>query len=144
MTHPRNNAPSTRGRPFPAGNPGRPRGSRNKATLAAETLLDGEAEALTRKAIDMALAGDTTAMRLCFERIAPPRKDRPVRFALPELTCAADAVQASAALLGAVAEGELTPSEAAELGKLVASYVSALKATQFEQRLARLEEAAQR
>jgi hypothetical protein len=51
----------TRGRPFAPGNPGRPKGSRNKATLAAEALLDGEAEALTRKAIELALAGDVTA-----------------------------------------------------------------------------------
>src|ERR1051326_5864413 len=58
------------GRPFSkgrSGNPlGRPQGSKNRATIAAETLLDGEAEALTRKAIRMALAGDSTAMRMAF------------------------------------------------------------------------------
>src|SRR5918997_104236 len=81
---PGNYATGTRGRPFQAGNPGRPKGARNKATLAAEALLDGEAEALTRKAVEMALSGDATAMRLCLERIAPPRKDRPVSFAMPE------------------------------------------------------------
>ena len=62
-----------RGRPFPpgvSGNPaGRLPGTRNRATMAAEALLDGEAEALTRKAIEMAMAGDTTALRLCLERI---------------------------------------------------------------------------
>jgi hypothetical protein len=73
--------------------------------LAAETLLDGEAEALTRKAVEMALSGDTTAMRLCLERIAPPRKDRPVTFALPKLETAADAITACAALVEAVASG---------------------------------------
>ena len=60
----RSNAGDTRGRPFQAGNPGRPKGARNKASLAAEALLDGEAETLARKAVEMALAGDTTAMRL--------------------------------------------------------------------------------
>ena len=49
----------------------RPKGARNRATLAAETLLDGEAEALTRKAVELALAGDTTALRLCLERVLP-------------------------------------------------------------------------
>ncbi len=39
-------------------------GARHKATVAAEALLDGEAEALTRKAVEMALAGDGTALRL--------------------------------------------------------------------------------
>jgi hypothetical protein len=62
-----------------SGNPyGRPRGARNRATVAAERLLHGEADALTRKAIELATDGDTTALRLCIERILPARKDRPV------------------------------------------------------------------
>ena len=45
--------------PGQSGNPaGRPRGSRNKATIAAETLLDGEAQALSRKAVELALEGE--------------------------------------------------------------------------------------
>ena len=76
-----------RGRPFEpgqSGNPaGRPKGARNRSTVAAEALLDGEAEALTRKAIELALAGDTTALRLCMERLVPPRKDRSTPIALP-------------------------------------------------------------
>ena len=68
-----------------SGNPsGRPRGARNKTTLAVEALLDGEAEVLTRKAIERAKDGDSVALRLCLERILPPRKDRPVSFALPK------------------------------------------------------------
>ncbi len=128
-----------RGRPFAAGNPGRRPGSRNKATLAAEALLAGEAEALTRKAVELALSGDATALRLCLERIAPPRKDRPVTFALPPLGTARDAVTASAALLQAVADGDLTPLEAGELSKLVANHIEALKTSELEERLAALE-----
>lgn len=81
-----------RGRPFrrgESGNPaGRPIGARHKATVAAEALLDGEAERLTRKVLEMALAGDIVAMRLCLERILPPRRERPVRFKLPEFAIA--------------------------------------------------------
>lgn len=56
-----------------SGNPsGRPRGARNKTTRAVEALLDGEAEALTRKAIERALEGDTTALCLCLDRLLPP------------------------------------------------------------------------
>src|SRR5260370_33248870 len=67
-----------------SGNPaGRPMGARHKATVAAEALLDGEAEALTRKAVEMALAGDGTALRLCLDRILPPRRERPVRVTTP-------------------------------------------------------------
>jgi Family of unknown function (DUF5681) len=136
----RKNGENTRGRPFQQGNPGRPKGSRNKAILALEALLDGEAEALTRKAISMALEGDTTAMRLCLERIIPPRKDRPVPFALPKLESAADAVAAFSALTNAVASGDLTPGEAAELTKVVEGFVKAVETFEIQQRLDRLEE----
>ena len=77
------------GRPFEkgrSGNPGgRRQGSRNKATLAAAALLAGESEALTRKAVEMALAGDPTAMRLCMERVLPPCRERTVKFSLPPI-----------------------------------------------------------
>jgi hypothetical protein len=78
-----------RGRPFErgrSGNPGgRRRGSRNKATLAAAALLAGESEALTRKAVEMALAGDPAAMRLCMERVLPPCRELTVKFSLPPI-----------------------------------------------------------
>ena len=138
-----NTAREQRGRPFRtgiSGNPaGRPPGSRNRATLAAEALFDGEAEALTRKAVEKAKEGDTTALRLCLERILPPRRDRPVAFKFPVVTTTADAIKASAALLEATAKGDLTPSEAAELGKLVEVCIRAIQIGEIEERLAKLE-----
>jgi hypothetical protein len=136
---PRKNAAKTRGRPFQPGNPGRPKGARHKATLAAEALLDGEAEGLTRKALEMALAGDTVALRLCLDRILPPRRERPIRFKLPQLQSPFDAAAAIAAVAAAVADGNLTPSEAGELSKLVDAYVKALAASDFDQRLRAIE-----
>jgi Family of unknown function (DUF5681) len=71
-------------KPGTSGNPsGRPKGARNATTLALESLLDGQAQALTQKAIDLALTGDLTALRICLDRILPPRKDRPVTFDFP-------------------------------------------------------------
>jgi hypothetical protein len=133
-----------------SGNPnGRAKGSRNRATILADQIFDeklfGEdkkAEALISKAIEMAEGGDTACLRLCFERIAPVRKDRPVHFELPSMTEAKDAVTASAAIVAAVAEGELTPSEAAELSKVVDGYARTLQAVEFEERLSKLEKAA--
>jgi hypothetical protein len=52
---------------------------------------------------------------------------------------AKDAVSASAAIVAAVAAGDLTPSEAAELSKLVDSYARTLQAVEFEERLSKLE-----
>ena len=111
------------GRPWPkrtSGNPaGRPKGSRNKATLAAQELLDGEAEALTRKCVELALAGDITALRLCLDRILPPRKDRPVRFEVPgPIRSPRDLAAALDKLIEAVAAGEITPSEGQAIASL--------------------------
>ena len=128
-------------RPGLSGNPhGRPRGARNRATIAAETLLDGEADALTRMAIDLAKRGDSTALRLCIERILPPREDRPVSFDMPRIETAADSVKAAAAIASAVTEGELTPMEAAELSKVVDGYTRAVETADLAARLARLEQ----
>ena len=124
---------------FNSGNPGRPLGARHKATMAALALLDGEAEALTRQAVTMALAGDTTALRLCLERIAPPRRDVPVAFDLPPMTTARDAAKAAGAVLGAVAAGDLTPTEGAHVMALVETYRRTLETTELEARLAALE-----
>jgi Family of unknown function (DUF5681) len=130
-----------RGRPFAkgeSGNPaGKPKGARHRVTLATEALLDGEAEALTRKAVELALAGDGAALRLCLERILPIRRERPVRFQLPPSQSAADMI---AEIIKGVAAGEITPGEAAELVKLVEALVRALEANEFEQRLQKIEE----
>src|SRR3954462_3592791 len=131
----------TRFKPGRSGNPrGRPQGSRHKTTLAIDALLDGDAEKLTRKAVEMALAGDTVALRLCLDRLAPPRRDRPVPFALPKLDTAEDAKAASAAILQAVAGGELTPSEAGELSKLLESFTRVIEVADFGKRLEALEQ----
>jgi len=132
--------PNTKFMPGQSGNPnGRPKGSRNKTTLAIEKLLDGEAEEITRKAIDLAKGGDMGAIRICLDRLAPPRKDRHIEFVLPKMQKASDASDASAAIVKAVSVGELTPSEAGELMKVVESYARTLQACDFEARLERLE-----
>ncbi len=115
--------------PGQSGNPsGRPRGSRNRTTLAAQALLDGEGEKLTRKAIDMAHAGDTVCLRLCLDRILPPRRERVVTLDLPDIA-GADVAPALAAIIKATASGELTPTEAKSLSDMIAAYatVRALK-----------------
>ncbi len=133
-----------RGRPFPkgrSGNPrGRPPGARNAATMLAEQLLDGEAETLIRKAIQKAKQGNLPALRMCLDRILPSRRELPVHFMLPELGSASDAATAMAAIANAVACGELTPAEAGELCKLVETYVRTIEASDIERRLQALEE----
>jgi hypothetical protein len=129
-----NTARNQRGRPFTkgrSGNPaGKPKGTRHRATLAAEALLDGEAEALTRKAIELALEGNIFALKICLDRILPPRRERDVALNLPTLRTPADVGEASAAILAAVTTGEITLGEAAELARLVASHIASLESVE--------------
>jgi uncharacterized protein DUF5681 len=127
------------GRPFDkgqSGNPaGRPLGSKNKATLAAQALLDGEAEALTRKAVELALAGNPLALKLCLDRIQGPRRERTVAFRLPPIASAADLAAAMAAIADATAAGELTPAEAFDLARVAEGFLRVIDARNEELRL---------
>ena len=127
-------------KPGKSGNPnGRPQGSRNKATLALEELLDGEGEAITRKAVESALNGDMAAIRLCMERLIPVRKDRTVAFSLPEINGADDGAKAMAGVLRALADGDITPSEASSVSGVIETYRKTLETAEFEGRLQSLE-----
>jgi hypothetical protein len=129
---------------FASGNPGRPKGARHKVTQAVEALLEGQASELTQTAIDKALAGDMTALRLCMERIAPARKDSPVSFDLPPMKSTSDAVAAAQAVLGAVSCGDVTPLEGATVMGLIEQYRRVLETSELEERLAALEERAEK
>jgi hypothetical protein len=114
-------------------------GSRHKVTRAVETLLEGQHEALTQKAIEKALEGDVVALRLCLDRIAPPRKDAPIAFELPHIRSAADTLAASSALLAAVAQGEVTPDEASRVMALLTAHRALVETGDLEARIAALE-----
>ncbi len=139
ITQTRKNTNKTRGRPFKRGNPGRPIGSRNKATLAEGMLLDGETETLTRKAIELAMEGDTVALRLCLERIIPARRDRPVKFNIPKIANGSAVAAAMHNVLAAVAAGEMTPSEAQSVAAVVEGWRRAREVGEMEDRLSALE-----
>jgi hypothetical protein len=132
------------GRPFRPGQSGNPagklKGMRHRATMLAEKLLDGEAEAMIRAIIEKAKQGDMIALRLCLDRIIPPRRDRPVVFKFPSLRSASDAATAMAAITAALGRGELTPIEGAELSNVIEVYTKTIEATEIERRIQALEE----
>jgi hypothetical protein len=92
---------------------GKPKGARHKATLLAEAVLDGQAEALIQQAVSMALGGDPQALRICIERILPVRRDRPIEISLPKIAAASDLIAAAAALTDAVAVETSPPTRRA-------------------------------
>lgn len=142
MTDTENSSESRDGKGrFAKGNPGKPKGARHQTTMAIEQLLGNEARRLTRKAIKAALDGDTAALRLCLERIAPVRKGRIVTVSnFPKVSSAADVPNALSSLLQAVATGDLTTDEADAIASLCSRYVTAVEAVEHEARLKALEE----
>jgi hypothetical protein len=122
---------------FATGNPGKRPGTRNRATTVAMALLEGEAEALTRRCVELALAGDTTALRLCLDRILP--KSRAVRLQLP-LRTIADLEAATDAVSDALADGTVVLDEVATLTGLIETRRRLLETTELERRLTALEQ----
>jgi len=123
-----------------SGNPqGRPKGARNKATLIAQQLLDGEAPALARKAVQLALDGDATCLRICLERLLPMRKVAPVQVDIPDIASVADIPKLFAAITARLRQGAV-PSETATLIDLAEALRKALEAVEFETRISALEE----
>ena len=108
---PKRGSAAVRGRPFRPGQSGNPggksKGTRNVATRLLEALMEAEAEEIGRKTIELAKAGDSRALKACLDRLAPAPRSRFVPFALPPLETIGDLPRASAALLAAVATGEL-------------------------------------
>lgn len=139
-----NAATKQRGRPFKKGQSGNPvgkaPGTRHRATRAVQVLLDGEAEALTRKCVDMALAGDSGALRLCLDRLCPPVRERAIDagLVLPELT-ADNLPRAVATIVEAVAAGHLLPGEGQALIGMLEGLRKSIELAELEKRIAALE-----
>ena len=125
-----------------SGNPnGKPKGTRNKTTLAMEALLDGEAEAITRKVIEKAKEGDMVAIRLCLERTISAVKSRPIEIDLPPVETAEDIEAVQGAVIAAMAKGEITPDDASTIANVLEARRRALETVELEKRLDILEKA---
>jgi len=116
--------PATRGRPFANGNSGRRTGSKNRTTLVAAAVLEGEVEELVRKAVELAKAGDVVMLKFLLGRILP--RERLVKLDLPSMDFADDAVEALGCIMRAVSEGAISPSEGAAVAPLIDSYARAI------------------
>ena len=123
-----------------SGNPkGKPKGARNRTTLIAQTLLDGQAEALVGKVVQLALDGDLTCLRICLERLVPPKRDAPIDIDLPDISTVADIPKLFGSLTAKLREGGITPSEARVLIDLAEAIRRLFELTELEQRIGALE-----
>ena len=125
---------------FSKGNSGRPRGARNRKILAIESLLEGQAEALTQTAISKALEGDSVALRLCLDRIMPARKDRCLEVHLPQIREPRDLLGAARVLILSVQTGELTPLEGDKIMSLLERCQKLFASVELLERIEALEQ----
>ena len=131
-----------RGKPFESGNSfgkGRLAGSRNKATLANDQLLEEESEAVIRKLNQLAKKGDPTAMKLYMERVCPVRRERPVNLALPEIHTADDIFAGFRTVVQALAQGEITTDQAERITRLLEFGRKSIETQDLAARLAEVE-----
>jgi hypothetical protein len=132
-----------RGRPFTKGNGGRKPGAKNRTTQVAAALLAGEEQELVRKAVEVAKAGDVTMLKFLLGRILP--RERTIKIDLPHAVYGdEDPVEAIAAMLRAVAEGVISPSEGAALVTMMESYRRAAEDSELAKRMDDLEAALKR
>jgi hypothetical protein len=125
-----------------SGNPaGRPKGSKNRATLLALAAMEGELDAIVRAVIEAAKMGDMTAARLVVDKLIPAAKDRPVNIDLPDIKDASACAVAQGKIVAAVASGELLPSEGDALAALVEHRRKALHDSDLAKRVEALEAA---
>src|SRR4051794_23549506 len=132
-----------RGKPFEPGNKhghGRPKGSKNRATLEREALLNEFAPAIMKKCVSESLKGNNSALRLCMERILPPAKPQNPAFKLPPIRSAADLLVASATVLKAMANGDLSPQEGESFMRVIESYQKLHESQELTPRVQALEQ----
>ncbi len=128
---------AVRGRPFAPGNRGRRPGSKNQRTLILTALANGHQDALFRKGLELALAGNVPMLQFFLSRLLP--RERSIRLDLPKMEFADDAVEVLGAIVRAVSEGSITPGEGADLANLVNSYARAIDTADLVKRMEALE-----
>lgn len=123
-----------------SGNPaGRPKGSKNRATLLAMAAMEGELSAIVRAIIEAAKSGDMTAARLVVDKLIPAARERAVSIDLPNINNITGCTDAQTKIIAAVAAGELLPSEGEALAGLVEHQRRTLETTDIIRRLEALE-----
>jgi hypothetical protein len=108
-------------------------------TLAIETLMGKYGEQVAARVVKRACEGDMVAARFILERIATPRRGRPVRLKLPEINDAVSVMNAHATLLGDVASGKVTPEEAESISAMLGAHLKTIETVDIDRRLRELE-----
>lgn len=124
-----------------SGNPrGKAKGTKNRATLAAEQLLQGELESICRRLIQEATSGNMQAIKMILDRVLPPKRNSYISFKLPDLDDSSGFLHAIDSVMKAVSQGNLSVEDAEALTKMIDIYIRAKEAYEYEERLSKIEQ----
>jgi len=104
---------------------GKPKGALNKRPPLSK-LLEPHAEALVAKMLELALAGDPVALRLCIERLIPKADQKQGVAVMPDLNDL-DVSQIIPALLKSLAGQEISVSEIKSLVDIFTAHHEAVQ-----------------
>ena len=124
-------------KPGESGNPdGRPVGSKDKRTQYRE-LFEPHADALIQKAIDLALDGDTTCLKMCIDRLVSPFRAKNATVILDDIE--GTLTEKGEKIINAMGKGELSPSDASSMLSALAAQARIIEIIDLEERISKLE-----
>ena len=130
----------TQFKPGKSGNPaGRPKGIKDRRVALREKLLP-HADQLIEMVTTFAKSGDMVAMKIVLDRLIPPLKEEPIHVTIPKIESAVDCTQAHAAVVNAVAAGDMLPSEGQAISNLIEAQRRAFETTELAQQMRDLHE----
>lgn len=108
--------------------------------MIADQLFLEDLQGICKSIIAQAQSGNMQAAKIIFDRLIPPRKDRPISITLPEIQTAEDILKAVAAITQAIANGEISPSEGEAIARILDIHAKAIELHDFEKTLNELKD----
>ena len=128
----------TKFKPGQSGNPnGKPKGAKDKRT-ELRGLLQPHAKELVNKVVEKALEGDTTALRLCLDRLIPPYRAGNISVVLDEIE--GTLTEKGEKIISAMGSGQITPSDASSMLTALAAQSRIIEIDNLDQRVKTLEQ----
>lgn len=118
---------------------GRPKGSKNRVTIAAENLFEEESGAIARQAVNMALKGHPQMIKMIMERVVPIKKSSPVKLkGMPKVDNVKSAGAAAEFILQSIANGDVSPLDGEILSRVLDKRLHSLQITEIEEELKKI------
>ena len=118
-----------------SGNPaGKPIGAKDKRT-ALRSIFEQHKDELIKIVINKAKDGDSTALRICLDRLVAPVRSNPVRIE----SFTGTLTERGEAVMAAIAAGGITAEEGSTLMSMLQAQARLVEATTLDERIAALE-----